>query len=36
VKDLYNEICKPLKKELEKTTDDRRISHTHGLAESML
>jgi hypothetical protein len=36
VKDLYNENHKPLKKKSKKTTDDRKMSHAHGLAESIL
>jgi hypothetical protein len=31
VKDLYNENYKPLK----KTTEGGKISHAHGLAESI-
>jgi hypothetical protein len=35
-KDLYNENYTPLKKERKKTTEDGDISHTRGLAESIL
>jgi hypothetical protein len=32
--DLYKENYKPLKKEIEKTTEGGKISHAHGLVES--
>jgi hypothetical protein len=35
VKDVCNENHKPLKKKL-KTSKDRKSSHAHGLAESIL
>jgi hypothetical protein len=35
VKDLCNENCKSLKK-LKKTSEDGKIFHAHGLAESIL
>jgi hypothetical protein len=34
VSDLYKENCKPLKKEMKKTTEGGTISHAHGLVES--
>jgi hypothetical protein len=34
VKDLYSENYKPLKKEIEETTEDWKISHAHGFADS--
>jgi hypothetical protein len=37
VKHLYNENYKPLKrKKLKNTSEYRKISHAHGLAESKL
>jgi hypothetical protein len=34
VKDLYSENCKPLMKKI-KDTEEGKISHAHGLAESI-
>jgi hypothetical protein len=37
INDLYKEICKPLRKEIEegrKRSEDGKISHVHGLAVS--
>jgi hypothetical protein len=34
VNDLYKENYKPLKKDIKETTEDRKVSHAHGLAES--
>jgi hypothetical protein len=34
VKDVYNENCKVLKKEIKKTPEDGKTSQVHGLAES--
>jgi hypothetical protein len=36
VKCLYNEICKPLMKEIKDIIEDRKTSHAHGLAKSVL
>jgi hypothetical protein len=36
VRDFYNKNYKSLKKESKKTTEDGKISHAHGLAESIL
>jgi hypothetical protein len=36
VKDLYKENYKPLKKEIEKATEDGKIFHVHRLAELIL
>jgi hypothetical protein len=36
VKDLYNENYKPLKKEIKEDYRGGKISHAHGLAESIL
>jgi hypothetical protein len=35
VNDLYKENYKPLKKEIEETTEGGEISHTHGLVGSI-
>jgi hypothetical protein len=32
--DLYKENYKPLKKEIKKATEDGKLSHAHGLAQS--
>jgi hypothetical protein len=32
VKDLYDKNIKPLKKEIQETSEDGKISHAHGLA----
>jgi hypothetical protein len=34
VKDLYMENYKPLKKKSKETTEDGKVSHAYGLAES--
>jgi hypothetical protein len=34
VNDLYKENYKPLKKEIEETTEGGQIYHAHGLVES--
>jgi hypothetical protein len=36
VKDLYMKIINYCRKKLKKTTEDRKISHDHGLKESIL
>jgi hypothetical protein len=36
VTDLYRENYKPVKKNSKKTTEDGKISHAHGLVESVL
>jgi hypothetical protein len=35
VNNLYKENYKPLKKEIEETTEGRKISRAHGLVESV-
>jgi hypothetical protein len=35
VNDLYDKNFKSLKKKKWKTSEDRKISHSHGLAESI-
>jgi hypothetical protein len=34
VNDLYKENYKALKKEIKESTEDEKISHSHGLVES--